>query len=166
MLLRHQVDGAVLDVGCGEGVLRSHLPASGRYVGIEPSKLAWARAKLDCPDCNIYHATAEDFTAEGGFSAVVFNEMLYYSKDPVALLKKYARTLSPGGMILCSIYQKRGDWTSRVSALFEGKAYWDNASCTRLIERYMDRCGWSMIEERNVPVPSEDRAWLIWLVRP
>ena len=39
---------------------------------------------------------------------VVFNEVLYYSRHPLALLDKYPNLIKHGGKIIVSIYQKPG----------------------------------------------------------
>ena len=106
-LLQPFVDGgSVLDVGCGEALLRTWLPRT-NYTGIEPSASAVRIARENNPLSKFIHTSAESFASCGEcFDTIVFNEMLYYADDPVGLLRKYAGMIRQGGMILCSVYQK------------------------------------------------------------
>ena len=61
---------------------------------------------VNAPFDRIIHATAEDFAAgdDERFTAIVFNEMLYYVSDPIAVVRKYIGLLNADGLILCSIF--------------------------------------------------------------
>ena len=103
-------DGSILDLGCGEGILCDRLwPGSFRqYLEVDISAEAVDRAKqlnqprasYECADVEQYH------TAEGQtFDAVVFNEVLYYFRDPVAVATRFAQDLSPQGILVASMYE-------------------------------------------------------------
>jgi len=99
--------GAVLDVGCGEGVLFQRLRRSGygRYVGIDLSAVAIAaRAKDEDARTTFAQADAERYQPAGLFDAIVFNESMYYFHEPLATLRRYMRALRPGGVAIVSLY--------------------------------------------------------------
>jgi len=99
-------DGAVLDVGCGEGVLLSRLAPHGysRYVGIDASANAIARfAGRRSDRIEGCVADAESYVPAQSFDIIVFNEVLYYFHQPQQAVERYARFLSKGGILLVSI---------------------------------------------------------------
>lgn len=101
---------AVLDVGCGVGLLRTRLRDDevGRFVGTDPSAVAIERARADHPDGEFVVAELPD-VALGPFDAVVCNEMLYYVEDLDALLERIGALLKPGGRLLTSIVRHPGE---------------------------------------------------------
>src|SRR5262245_40069162 len=101
LLRDSEADLHVLDVGCGEAVLRSWLPKQASYTGIEPSLLAARKAMERDVAARIVQTTAERFDANGElFDSIVFNEMLYYAADPLGLLQEYSRLLTDEGVVL------------------------------------------------------------------
>ena len=101
--------GNVLDVGCGQGILARDIePFVGRYLGIdrdEPSIGAARQIGLGNAEFEI--ADAQHFSPSGMFDAIVFNESLYYLKDPLAILRRYSRTLMPDGVLIVSTVASR-----------------------------------------------------------
>jgi SAM-dependent methyltransferase len=100
--------GAVLDVGCGAGLLfqRSRPYGYARYVGVDLSAVAVARlAPLQDERTRFLHADAETFVPQGRFDAIVFSECLYYFVDPLGAVARYATALEPGGQLLLSTYE-------------------------------------------------------------
>ena len=148
----------VLDVGCGEAVLRSFLPPSLSYFGIEPSVKAVDRRR------NVTNATAEDFDAgDNRWDCIVFNEVLYYSREPLYLLRKYARFLLPDGKIIISIYQ-RPEVLSLKARLLRGlhpRPPISNLHCTRMVSEFISRQRW-VIETDDLVAGR----WRIWTTRP
>jgi len=110
LLARHAAGGAVLDIGCGEGLLRDRLRAHGyrRFVGVDLSQeaVSVARAGADARD-EFIAAAAETFTPRERFDAVVFNECLYYFDDPVAVVERYREFLAPRGVFVVSMFRAR-----------------------------------------------------------
>jgi SAM-dependent methyltransferase len=165
-------DRKVLDVGCGEGVLRAWLPEYTDYTGIERSSLAVRIAVERNRLARIIHTSAERFEDHGErFGSIVFNEMLYYTADPVGLLRKYASLLWQGGVILCSIYQKprAGKETSLRRKLWhflDRRCPISNDHCARMVLTFLAREAWPILEDRTVPTPASSSAWHIWLAVP
>ena len=98
--------GAVLDCGCGQGILLRRLPSSSyaRYVGIDVSASAIAVAKQAqnersaflVTDCDLYSPVEK-------FVLMVFNEVLCCLRDPLGTVERYARSLNAGGLLLVSL---------------------------------------------------------------
>jgi 2-polyprenyl-3-methyl-5-hydroxy-6-metoxy-1,4-benzoquinol methylase len=105
---------AILDVGCGEGILQDRLaPASyARYVGIDFATAAIERAQArlqgsargtGCAEFVVADAT--EFRPDAVFDLIVFNESLGYFADPMAIVRRYEASLAPGGLFIVSIYR-------------------------------------------------------------
>ena len=169
MLRTFQADLKVLDVGCGEAVLRSWLPKEADYTGIELSSLAVQKAiKIDA-SAKVIHSSAESFNAGGElFGSIVFNEVLYYTADPVGLVMKYSKLLWHGGVMLCSIFQKPGRvlLKRRLQHLFDRRRPISNIHCTKMVRAFMERENWPILDDRIVPIPGTAHQWHIWLAQP
>jgi 2-polyprenyl-3-methyl-5-hydroxy-6-metoxy-1,4-benzoquinol methylase len=96
----------VLDVGCGEGILQQRM-ASAEYVGVDMNAAAIAKAQARGAD----HATfvvadaAQGYQASDSFDAIVFNESLYYIRDPAEVFARYRQSLSPDGIMVVCMFQ-------------------------------------------------------------
>lgn len=98
---------SILDVGCGHGRLVSLLGPIGfrRYVGIDLSREAVARARRSGPANARFHvADFDQWRPTGRFTVIVFCESLNYAQHPAGALRRYARSLEPGGAIIVSLY--------------------------------------------------------------
>jgi 2-polyprenyl-3-methyl-5-hydroxy-6-metoxy-1,4-benzoquinol methylase len=103
--------GSLLDVGCGEGVLQRRLYPLGysRYLGIDKSQEAIARAQTRRDARTEFRcADAETYSPQDRFDVIIFNEVLYYLKDPVDVVRRVARALNPDGIAIISMLR----WTS------------------------------------------------------
>ena len=148
----------VLDVGCGEAILRDFLPSSLVYSGVEPSSKA-ANAQQ-----GIVHTTAEAFSpGNERWDCIVFNEVLYYSHDPLYLLKKYARLLVSGGRILISIYQKPGipSFKSVLLHWLNPNRPMSNLHCTQMLSSFIFHECWAVESDELVA-----GRWRVWLTQP
>lgn len=102
--------GSVLDVGCGEGLLRDRLAPLGysRFVGVDLSEAAVAAAEgRGDPRARFEAADAERYTPAGRFDAVVFNECLYYFEDPLGAVRRFRAFLEEGGTLVVSMFRSR-----------------------------------------------------------
>jgi 2-polyprenyl-3-methyl-5-hydroxy-6-metoxy-1,4-benzoquinol methylase len=102
--------GAVLDVGCGEGLLVDELRPHGyrRYLGIDVSEAAIAQgASRADATTELVAADAESAVPAGPWDVVVFNESVYYFHNPLATLLRYEAVLAPGGAFVVSTFQSR-----------------------------------------------------------
>jgi SAM-dependent methyltransferase len=98
----------ILDVGCGEGILRDRLRAGGdsRYVGVDLSAVAIEAARRDArPGETFVVADAESYTPAERFDAVVLNECLYYFREPLAQAERYLGMTSPEGSLIVSMFE-------------------------------------------------------------
>jgi 2-polyprenyl-3-methyl-5-hydroxy-6-metoxy-1,4-benzoquinol methylase len=81
-IIRLQTAGAVLDVGCGEGLLADRLGARGYTVsGVDISPSAVDRARLRCAAHARVHIAVADVLAQplpGRFDIIVLSEILGY----------------------------------------------------------------------------------------
>lgn len=93
----------VLDVGCGDGILQQRLRYSG-YVGVDMNAAAISRAQARGASGATFVVAdaAQGVQADGQFDVIVFNESLYYIRDPAAVFARCRQSLSPQGiMVVC-----------------------------------------------------------------
>jgi SAM-dependent methyltransferase len=104
---QHLAPAAILDAGCGEGLLAAKLKllAYARYLGLDISGEAIARARTRLGDDRTRFEVTDlhAFASMDHFDAVIFNQSLYYLSDPVAVLCRYAAMLAPGGHVIISM---------------------------------------------------------------
>lgn len=104
---------SILDVGCGEGLLRSHVADKDilRFVGTDISDVAVAAAnKIDYQRSEFYvcDVPGDDL---GKFDVIVCNEMLYYVPDVDGYLVHLRGLLKRDGWLITSITRHTGDFT-------------------------------------------------------
>lgn len=136
---------SVLDACCGEGVFLDLLPPSSyqRYVGVDVSEVAIQRAeRKQNQNVSFYREEIESFTPSEKFSSIVFNECLYYLRDPMNVLRRYEQFLKPDGVLIVSMYQKKG------------KAIW------KMIENEYSVEDEARVENKN------RLAWVVKTIRP
>ena len=98
--------GAVLDTGCGQGVLLRRLPSScySRYVGIDVAGSAIAVAQKQQNERSTFLAVdCDDYSPAEHFDVIVFNEVLCCLRDPLGTVERYAGCLNAGGLLLVSM---------------------------------------------------------------
>jgi 2-polyprenyl-3-methyl-5-hydroxy-6-metoxy-1,4-benzoquinol methylase len=137
---------AVLDVGCGEGVLQEILAGMSyaRYLGVDLSDEAIRRAQhKQSPTTAFVSGDATRFSPSGLFDVIVFNECLYYFDDPLSVLKRYEAFLQTGGVFVVSMFVQN-----------ESRHIW----------RVVDA---SYRVQNSVSVTNETRAsWVVKVLRP
>lgn len=102
--LRRELQGRVLDVGCGIGDFLDSYPGA---VGVDINARAvdWCRRKgLDARQMEVDHLPFDD----ASFQGVVLDNVLEHVKDPTELLKEIRRVLVPGGRLVVGVPGPRG----------------------------------------------------------
>lgn len=97
---------AILEIGCGEGILQERMPKNSykRFLGIDISRVAISKAARLKDEITDYLAgDMEKYVPPGKYAMIIFNEVLYYSPDPIHLVNRYLPYLEPGGRILSSL---------------------------------------------------------------
>jgi len=106
--------GSVLEVGCGEGLLRERLLKCSSYVGVDIAALAIERAAIRADATTRFvQADASRYIPGESFAVIVFNECLEWFADPRGLLRHYEQFLDDGGAYIVSMYvdgQSRQVW--------------------------------------------------------
>jgi SAM-dependent methyltransferase len=98
---------SVLDVGCGGGAFFHCYRPYGytRYVGVDISSTALAPLGPHGNEATVFVcADAERYTPAGTFDAILFNEALYYFRDPLGTVARYASALDPDGIVMVSTF--------------------------------------------------------------
>jgi len=98
--------GAILDVGCGEGILQARLDpnAYSRYVGVDFSKTAISRAACRQDEkTGFVMADFNTYIPDEQFDVIVFNECLFHTNDPLGFVKRYEGFLKRDGLFIVSI---------------------------------------------------------------
>lgn len=102
------VNGKVLEIGCGEGILQSRMQAGSyvKYVGIDISEVAIKKTAHLCNSNTQYIcADMEKYSSDEKYDLIIFNESLYYSNSPLQLLERYVRFLQPCGHFIISVFK-------------------------------------------------------------
>jgi SAM-dependent methyltransferase len=87
---------AILDLGCGDGVLTAELAAAGAHVvGVDSSEDFIKAARARGLDARLMDGEALTFESE--FDAVFSNAALHWMRDAPAVVRGVARALKPGG---------------------------------------------------------------------
>lgn len=98
----------LLDVGCGDGLLFEELVATdiAGYTGVDLSREAVDRAegRIADPRARFVAADGEAYVPDRAYDAVVFNESLYYFRNPLATVERYLPFLTGNGRLVVSMY--------------------------------------------------------------
>jgi SAM-dependent methyltransferase len=97
----------ILDVGCGEGLILDYLKDYESYLGVDFSEVALRAAsrRADAKTAFV-QAEAESFVPAREFDAIIFNESLYYFKEPLKVAAHYEKFLQSDGVLAVSIFMK------------------------------------------------------------
>jgi 2-polyprenyl-3-methyl-5-hydroxy-6-metoxy-1,4-benzoquinol methylase len=102
-----QREGALLDVGCGDGILYARIKHLGcAYTGVDISEVATSRLQARHQDASatFIAADGDQYIPTRLFDLIVFNESLYYLQEPLKALQRYAAALKPHGVLIVSTY--------------------------------------------------------------
>jgi len=129
--------GAVLDIGCGEGLLFKRLQTTScpQYLGLDISAAAIEKARamgtgpFICTD-------AEHFVPTDTYDVIIFNESLYYFLDPVATVVRYTSALRPDGIMIVSTFLSSRRGRAILRALKRQFAVVDETSIAHAAQRW------------------------------
>ena len=109
-LLPATKNAAILDVGCGEGLLFDRLSKFGEVEGIELE----AAVPPDSPWRNRIHFCPFDDTFQPGkqYSLILMLDVLEHLSDPLAALRNVRRLLKPDGVFLATVPAFQSAWTN------------------------------------------------------
>jgi SAM-dependent methyltransferase len=98
--------GKLLDVGCGEGLLRDrlHPAAFTQYVGIDFEEAIRRAAHRIDERTRFFDADMNFFVPDVAFDTIVFNESLYLFRNVADGLERYETFLAPNGLFLISMH--------------------------------------------------------------
>lgn len=101
--------GDVLDVGCARGLLLDGLDCAA-YTGVDlfPEALPVGESPAHA---TFLAADVAGWRPDGQYDAIVFNECLYYLRDPLGVMRSLARALRPGGVMVVSVFDR--SWATR-----------------------------------------------------
>jgi len=148
--------GALLDVGCGEAILAGHLARDRvtRYVGVDISQAALDLARLPAGWGELVCGRLEDYAPPEGatFAAIVFNEVLFFTDAPDAMLARYRAWLAPGGVGIVSMYQPPREQSGARRS-------------TASVWAALDGPGWAALDEVSLTNVTKSLTWRLRLVR-
>src|SRR6266567_1482537 len=100
---------SLFDVGCGEGVILKHLNLDlvDKYTGLDLAQAALERISPKREQDNYVCSSLEEYRPSETWDVILFNEILYYTDDPVAQLRRFEKSLKQGGFFLVSMHRKR-----------------------------------------------------------
>ena len=102
--VEHAVGDTLLDIACGDGMLTALFAQHFKsVVGVDASSTHLAAARARVPTAVFHDALIEEFTTTQRFDSVFMLDLLEHVADPVAVLKKAASFLKPGGRLIVHV---------------------------------------------------------------
>jgi len=100
-------DPSIADLGCGTGLLSAYLGSSNyaRYTGIDISEAAINRARRNEDEhTRFLVGDLTQVALNDKYDVIVCSECLYYLRDPIAVLLRHSQFVTPGGVIITSLF--------------------------------------------------------------
>lgn len=114
-------NAAILDLGCGEGILQQKFIGTGysSYVGIDLSDVAIEKAK-EFEDKNTHFRVGNlnNLKIDERFDVIIYNESLYYLDNPTGAVRALFNNLNPGGVFIISMHED-GQWREGIWAALD-----------------------------------------------
>ena len=106
-IAKWKVPVSILDIGCGQAILRSFFSDAEivSYIGIDLSKEA-IRVAMERRffASSFLVANFDEYKPDTSHNVIIFNESISYANDPGATFQKYWSALPAGGACIVSIY--------------------------------------------------------------
>ena len=128
--------GTILDLGGGHGIARHYLPATVRYVSLDPSVMwldrEWRTLAADYP-CLIDRPPFVQAVGEAlpfrrcAFDVVLALWSLNHVRDPAQVFDEVRRVLKPGGRFLIVLEDAEPRWRDLLRPPFRGERRKDTA---------------------------------------
>jgi 2-polyprenyl-3-methyl-5-hydroxy-6-metoxy-1,4-benzoquinol methylase len=146
---------SLLDIGCGEGVILKHLDLGmiGNYTGVDIARTALDKITPRRGQDRYICSSLENYSPDAQWDVILFNEVLYYTSDPVAQLKKFEHSLKKDGCYVISMYRKKNPL-----------AY--NNRCIRNVWRYIKFARYTVDDSVELAKIDGSAAWQVFIVRP
>lgn len=130
-----EIDGPIVDVGCGPGQWTAFLHDRGaNVVGVDPVPEFIAQARRDYPRARyaVGHAGALDLSAGSAAGILAWFSLIHTEPDALAVqLDDLARALRPGGRLLLGYFS--GPALIRFEHKVHPAWYWPTADLSRLL---------------------------------
>jgi trans-aconitate methyltransferase len=110
ILRRYDRGGAILDCGCGDGLLEQRIRplTASRLAGLDYAATAIeAACKRGVPNCEFVCTDFRAYSPEERYGIILFNEALYYVQDFLGVLDKFAKLLDEDGVLVISMFDTR-----------------------------------------------------------
>ena len=146
---------SLLDVGCGTGAILRYVDLAlvTQYTGVDLAQTALDRVEPKRPQDRYICSSLEEFNPGEKWDIILFNEVLYYTHDPVAQLRRFEECLRPGGLFVVSMHKKAIPF-----------AY--NNRCIRRVRTYFVQAHYSVLDAVEICNLSASARWQIFLVQP
>jgi SAM-dependent methyltransferase len=135
----------VLDVGCGSGVhgAELHRVHGHQVVGVDLSASSVDKARTRLAEAYVADVTRPEeypFSGRRQFDVILFSDMLEHLADPLGVLVRHYRLLTPNGHIVISL-PNVAIWNVRLALLFGRFEYTDTGTMDRTHLRFFTRRG-------------------------